>query len=84
MEAALARAVERLGPRGTGVVVTSGGPVSWVAASLLGAGTPVWGRLNPVVVNASVTKVVVGRRGATLVSFNDHSHLEAEALLSYR
>ena len=45
-----------------------------------------WARLNPVTVNSSVTKVVVGRRGATLVSFNDHSHLEGMdgRLLTYR
>lgn len=84
--AALRRTVERLAPKQTAVVFTSGGPISWVAASLLGAGAEVWGRLNPVTVNASVTKVVVGRRGSTLVSFNDHGHLEGGTpdLLSYR
>ena len=95
VEAALARTVERLGPRESGVVFTSGGPVSWVAAHLLtrapssarpsgDAGAEVWQRLNPVVVNASVTKLVVGRRGTTLVSFNDHAHLEAAGLVTYR
>ena len=86
VDAALRRTVDRLAPGRTAVVVTSGGPVSWVAATLLGAGAEVWGRLNPVTVNSSVTKVVVGRRGATLVSFNDHSHLEGDGspLLSYR
>jgi broad specificity phosphatase PhoE len=86
VDAALRRTVDRLGPRQTALVVTSGGPVSWAAASLLRAGADVWTGLNPVVVNASVTKVVVGRRGATLVSFNDHSHLEAADadLVSYR
>ena len=46
----------------------------------------VWTQLNAVTVNASVTKIVVGRRGSTLVSFNDHSHLEGagNALVSYR
>jgi broad specificity phosphatase PhoE len=86
VEAALRRTVERLEPKQTAVVLTSGGPVSWVAASLLGSSADVWSRLNPVTVNASVTKVVVGRRGATLVSFNDHSHLEGadSPLVSYR
>lgn len=86
VEAALRRTVERLDPKQDAVVFTSGGPISWVAASLLGAGADVWSQLNPVTVNASVTKVVVGRRGATLVSFNDHSHLEGAdgSLLSYR
>ncbi|MGZ4536497.1 MAG: histidine phosphatase family protein [Nocardioidaceae bacterium] len=86
VDAALRRIVERLEPKQTAVVFTSGGPVSWVAAALLSAGAELWTQLNPVTVNASVTKVVVGRRGATLVSFNDHGHLEAEdpSLITYR
>ena len=79
MDAALRRTVDRLEPSQTAVVVTSGGPVSWVAATPARRRLPRSGRrLNPVTVNSSVTKVVVGRRGATLVSFNDHSHLEGD------
>jgi broad specificity phosphatase PhoE len=86
VEAALRRAVERLDTNQTAVVFTSGGPVSWVAASLLEGGSHLWTQLNPVTVNSSVSKVVVGRRGATLVSFNDHSHLETagSGLITYR
>jgi len=86
VDRALRRVVERLEPKQTAVVFTSGGPISWVTASLLGVGADAWTQLNPVTVNASVTKVVVGRRGATLVSFNDHSHLEAAdtGLVTYR
>ncbi|QNN54343.1 histidine phosphatase family protein [Nocardioides mesophilus] len=88
VEAALRRTVEqldRIDSGGTAVVFTSGGPAAWVATSLLGGDASVWMRLNPVTVNASVTKLVVGRRGTTLVSFNDHSHLEVETdLLTYR
>ena len=86
VDAALRRTVEGLGPNQTGVVFTSGGPISWVATSLLGGGANIWTQLNPVTVNSSVTKVVVGRRGATMVSFNDHSHLEAagDGFITYR
>jgi broad specificity phosphatase PhoE len=86
VEAALRRTVERLDTNQTAVVFTSGGPVSWVAASLLEGGSHLWTQLNPVTVNSSVSKVVVGRRGATLVSFNDHSHLETagSGLITYR
>ena len=59
---------------GTTVVVTSGGPISVVVAHLLES-RAAYRRIAPVVVNASVTKVVVGRRGHTLVSFNEHGHL---------
>ena len=68
---------------GTAVVVTSGGPISSVTAELLAADVPTYTRLAPVVVNASVTRVVSGRRGLTLVSFNEHQHLPPD-LLTYR
>jgi broad specificity phosphatase PhoE len=83
---ALERLVADLGAKQTAVVFTSGGPVSWVAASLSHGGVPVWARLSNVVVNAGVTKVLTGRRGTNLISFNDHSHLETgdAALITYR
>jgi broad specificity phosphatase PhoE len=83
VDAALRRATEATGSGETTVVVTSGGPISWVVASLLGGDVRVWGRLNPVMANASVSKVTVGSRGTTAVSFNEHGHLPA-ALLTYR
>jgi broad specificity phosphatase PhoE len=67
---------------GTTVVVTSGGPVSIVVAHLLDSAAA-YERIAPVVLNASVTKVVTGRRGRTLVSFNEHAHLTG-GLLTYR
>ena len=86
VEEALARALDRLEPKQTAVVFTSGGPVSWVTAALTDGGAPAWGRLSKVVVNSSVTKVVDGRRGTNLISFNDHAHLEGVGadLLTYR
>lgn len=76
VESALRRTADRLGRNETAVVFTSGGTISRVVVSLLGSTPHTWAQLNPVTVNASVTKVVVGRRGMTLISFNDHSHLE--------
>lgn len=70
------------GGNGTTVVVTSGGPISVVVADLLDSPSA-YERIAPVVVNASVTKVVVGSRGRTLVSFNEHGHLTGQ-LLTYR
>ena len=88
---ALQRTQDLVGPDGTAVVFTSGGPVSWVAAALLAGGprdpdpaaARIWASLNRVVVNSSVTKVVHGSRGTTLVSFNEHVHLEGD-VLTYR
>lgn len=75
--------LEALAEAGTAVVVTSGGPISAVTTDLLAAENPTYQRLAPVVVNSSVTRVVSGRRGLTLVSFNDHAHLPGD-LLTYR
>lgn len=71
---------------GTSVVVTSGGVIAAVCADALGLDTGGWAQLNTVVVNSSLTKLVVGRRGTTLVSINDHAHLELHGreLLTYR
>lgn len=57
--------------------------IGWVAASLLGGGEPQWSALHRVAVNSGVTKVVVGSRGSTLVTFNEHSHLPPQ-LVTYR
>lgn len=71
---------------GTSVVVTSGGVIAAVCADALGLDAAGWSRLNTVVVNSSLTKLVVGRRGTTLVTINDHAHLEGRGreLLTYR
>jgi broad specificity phosphatase PhoE len=56
-----------------------------VAAQLLGLDTRSWIRLNRCIVNTSITKVVFGRSGRTLVSLNDQAHLEHDArLITYR
>jgi broad specificity phosphatase PhoE len=83
VEGALRRTTSALGPGDVAVVFTSGGPITWVVATLLGGGVDAWTRLNPVTVNASVTKLVVGARGTTLVSFNEHGHLEPDRV-TYR
>jgi broad specificity phosphatase PhoE len=74
---------------GTVIVFTSGGPVAWSAASLLadepGVAGQLWRRLNPVCVNSGVTRLVTGRRGTTLVTFNGHAHLDGVPdMLTYR
>lgn len=87
-----ALAETRPGSGETYAVFTSSGVIAAAVAHLLAGDvgadnsnvdTAVWPRLNRVVVNSGVTKVVVGRRGMTLVSFNDHGHL-SQAEVSYR
>jgi broad specificity phosphatase PhoE len=86
VRSALDRVLDGVGPQQTAIVFTSGGPVSWVAATLVDGGVPAWTRLSKVVVNSSVTKVLGGRRGTNLISFNDHAHLESAdaGLITYR
>lgn len=67
------------------LVFTSGGPVSAVAAALLGLGPDGWMRLNRTCANCSETKIVSGRSGTSLVTWNAHSWFDANReLLSYR
>ncbi|AEV85353.1 phosphoglycerate mutase [Actinoplanes sp. SE50] len=74
------------------VAVSSGGPIA-IAAALLTAGpdapantlATIWAALNRVSVNTGVTKIIAGRAGLSLSTFNEHTHTETEPrLLSYR
>lgn len=80
-------ALERAAEAGTAVVFSSGGPISVSAAALLGgeadATRLAYSRFAPVIMNSSVTRIVSGRRGLTLISFNEHSHLDGDSL-TYR
>lgn len=66
-------------PRGRDAVVfTSGGVIAAVCADLLGLGAAGVVALNRVAVNGALTKLAVGARGTTLVTFNEHGHLRPE------
>ncbi|MBC9955723.1 histidine phosphatase family protein [Yimella sp. cx-51] len=86
-------AVELAERPGTTLVSTSGGAVAVLAAlSTLGTSevTPelasAWSRLNEVCVNTGISKFLPGRRPSpTMLSYNDHSHLEIDrSLITYR
>ena len=85
----LTDATRLCGSGSSAVVVTSGGAIAAVGALLLGAEVEsagfaaTWQRLNAVLVNTSVTRVLVGSSGPRLLTFNEHSHLDRE-LLTYR
>ena len=82
-ESALRATAERQSRGTTTLVVTSAGVIGWLAASLLGAGVEQWIRLNRVCVNTGVTTLIAGRRGISLVAFNDHGHLGPQEI-TYR
>jgi broad specificity phosphatase PhoE len=65
------------------VVFTSAGVIATVCADLLDTGAAGLVALNRAAVNGAVTKLAVGRSGPTLLTFNEHTHLDGE-LLTYR
>ena len=74
-------------PRGTTAVVsTSAGVLAALCVALLELPGAALLGFNRVAVNSGVTRLVHGRSGTTLVSFNEHGHLErpGESLISYR
>ncbi len=74
-------------PRGASALVfTSGGVISAVCARLLNTPPAGYLALNRTMANASITKLVRGRSGVSLLTFNEHAHFEGEhrELLSYR
>jgi broad specificity phosphatase PhoE len=84
--AALQDAAAGLPSGGAALVCTSGGVLGAVCAALLQAPSSTVLAINRVSANAGISKVVIGQRGATLVSFNEHSHLETDgrSLVTYR
>ena len=70
-------------------MVSSGGPIAAACAALVDPGgdaattARLWSRFNTVLVNTSVSRLVVGSTGARLLTFNEHSHLDP-ATLTYR
>src|SRR3954469_25885751 len=75
-----------LGRGETAIVVSSSGVIAALTASLLGLPPDAFVAFNHVSVNTSISKLVVGRGGTTLVSYNDHAHLEEAGaeLITYR
>lgn len=75
--AAADRAVELAGAGQTVLVVSSAGTITALVARLWGVPAQSWPALARAMVNASITKLIVGRRGITVVSTNEHGHLAA-------
>ncbi|MEV4318876.1 histidine phosphatase family protein [Actinocrispum sp. NPDC049592] len=86
VNAALDELLAGLGKGGTALVFTSGGVIGAVCTRLLGLDGAGFVAVNRVSVNAGITKIVSGRSGTSLVSYNDHAHFEGEhrELLTYR
>jgi broad specificity phosphatase PhoE len=70
----------------TALAITSSGVIAALAGWLIELPGEAFVALNRVSVNTGITKIVIGRQGRTLVSFNEHTHLEGATgpLLTYR
>lgn len=84
--AALERLGARLGRGQTALVFTSGGVISALALALLELPLSGYADLNWRLVNAGVSKLLLGGGGLRLSTLNEHAHFEGarSALLTYR
>ncbi len=84
--AALAELREGLERGEVAAVFTSGGTIAAICAALLDSPATAFPALNRGMVNTGVTKIVIGAAGTSLISINDHSHLEEvdRSLVTYR
>lgn len=81
----LDRAVANGGSGHNTLVFTSGGAISVIVQHLLGLSDRDVLRLNWIIANTSVTRLIYGNGKCTLSYFNNYRHVEGDrALLSYR
>ena len=69
------RAAELAGSGQSVLVVSSAGTITQVIAELWGVPPHRWPAMARTMVNASVTKLLVGRSGVSVMSLNEHAHL---------
>jgi broad specificity phosphatase PhoE len=85
-EGALNDLATSLGRGEVGIAVSSGGVIAALTAALLGLAPESMIAFNHVSINASITKLTVGRAGVRVISVNEHAHLESGegSLVTYR
>jgi len=85
-QAALDDVASSLDQGQTALVVSSGGVIAALSASLMGLTPTALVAFNHVSINTGIAKLTVGRGGITLVSSNEHAHLEEAdpRLITYR
>jgi broad specificity phosphatase PhoE len=83
---ALERVVGGLASGQTAFVCSSGGAIGGLCAALLSMPSTGLVTFNRVAVNTGIARLVSGRSGVTLVSINEHGHLDGldPALRTYR
>jgi broad specificity phosphatase PhoE len=86
VRSALLEIADSLPSGSTALAFTSGGVVAAICAAALKLPEHALIAFNRVSVNTGITKLVSGGRGISMVSFNDHAHLERRRppLITYR
>ncbi len=86
VRAALDDLVAVVGKGEQAVVFSSGGVIATLCGALLGDPATGLLTLNRVAANGGISKLVTGRSGTTLLSFNEHAHFDGDTahLLTYR
>jgi broad specificity phosphatase PhoE len=86
LSSALDALSRRLDSGQTAIAVSSGGAIAALSAGLLGLPPQAMIAFNHVSINTGITKLAVGRSGTTLISSNEHAHLEesADAAITFR
>ncbi|GEE01624.1 phosphoglycerate mutase [Gordonia spumicola] len=82
--AAAQRAAALAGSGRNVLVTSSAGTIGLLIAQLWGIPPADWPAVSRTFVNASITKVLVGRSGLTVVSVNEHGHLAADRIATFR
>ncbi|MGJ0118418.1 histidine phosphatase family protein [Williamsia sp. MIQD14] len=86
-DAAMDDAVAQAGSGRTVLAVSSAGTICAVLARLWGLDDERWLTLARTMINTSITKVIVGGSGCSIVSINDHAHVDLVAdrsLMTFR
>ncbi|WP_028851419.1 histidine phosphatase family protein [Thermocrispum municipale] len=86
VDGALESVVSELGSGQNALVFTSGGVIAAITGRILGDRPGLFWRLNRMMANAAITKIISGRSGLTLVALNEHGHFEGARrhLFSFR
>ncbi len=84
-KAALDDLARRVASSETAVVFSSSGTITNVIAQLWGVDPAGWVTMSRTMVNGSISKLIVGQRGVSVVSINEHAHLEVPSqLMTFR
>jgi broad specificity phosphatase PhoE len=85
VRAALDDLAAGLGSGETGLAFTSGGVIAAIATALLDVPAETFVALNRIAVNTGLSKVLSGRSGLQLLSYNEQGHVDADRrLMTFR